>query len=724
MMPQILELSIWRYSFQVLLVLSCPHVFGQQTIDWLIDDGTFVAEVSKTEEYLSLSNGLVSRTIRLSPNAATVAFENLMTKSTIIRGVKPEARIRIDDVDYNIGGLQGQPNYAFLKEDWIDQMTFDSSAFRLVSVSTGIPTAHMQWKQVRAHAVSAGSWPPEGVSARLDFRAGASSRLDLSGITVSVHYELYDGIPVLCKWLTIQNDGNHTVEIDDFTSEILATVEYGSSVDSRSTSVPLANIHVETDYAFGSMEADDANQHAVHWLPDTQYHTQVNYLKNNRCLLEVSPTIGPDYVLEPGGKFESFRTIILPYDSYERERQGLARRRMYRKLAPWTTENPLMMHVRYADWESVRLAIDQAAETGFEMIILTFGSGFNIEDESPEYLSKMREYADYAKSKGLEIGGYSLLASRSIDGENDVVMPDGQKPTFNKSPCIGSKWGQEYFDKLYRFYEKTGFALLEHDGSYPGDICISTDHPGHRGYEDSRWNQYAVISDFYKWCRANGIYLNIPDYYYMTGGNKCAMGYRETNWSLPREQQVIHTRHNIFDGTWNKLSTMGWMFVPLTEYHGGGDAATIEPLNEHLDHYQKMMVSNLGAGVQACYRGPRLYDTEETKRMVQNMVSWYKKHREVLEGDLIHLKRADGRTLDYWLMVNPDGKEKGALMVFNPTNGDLKSTIQVPLYYTGLSNEVVIRKDDQTMSQRLDRNFEIGIEVTVAAQGYSVYFFE
>ncbi len=113
MMPQILDLSIWRYSFQVLLVLSCPHVLGQQTIDWLIDDGTFVAEVSKTEEYLSLSNGLVSRTIRLSPNAATVAFENLMTKSTIIRGVKPEARIRIDDVDYNIGGLQGQPNYAF-----------------------------------------------------------------------------------------------------------------------------------------------------------------------------------------------------------------------------------------------------------------------------------------------------------------------------------------------------------------------------------------------------------------------------------------------------------------------------------------------------------------------------------------------------------------------------------------------------------------------------------
>ena len=144
------------------------------------------------------------------------------------------------------------------------------------------------------------------------------------------------------------------------------------------------------------------------------------------------------------------------------------------------------------------------------------------------------------------------------------------------------------------------------------------------------------------------------------------MGYREVNWSLPRAQQVLHTRQNIYDGAWTKLPSMGWMFVPLTEYHGGGAAATIEPLNEHLDHYEKMMMSNLGGGVQACYRGPRLYDTEETKAMVKASVDWFKKHRDVLEGDIIHLRRADGRDIDYWLNVNPGGKEKGLLLVFNP----------------------------------------------------------
>ena len=53
------------------------------------------------------------------------------------------------------------------------------------------------------------------------------------------------------------------------------------------------------------------------------------------------------------------------------------------------------------------------------------------------------------------------------------------------------------------------------------------------------------------------IYLNVPDHYFLSGSTKSGMGYREDNWSLPREQQLIHTRQNIFDGTWQKLPSMG-----------------------------------------------------------------------------------------------------------------------------------------------------------------------
>lgn len=708
------------------MLLFTGSLFAQSLQpDWLLDPSPYKAEINLNDSSINLSNGLVRRSFRMvkeGAGLATIALDNLMTGESLLRGVKPEAEVSLNGKNWKVGGLVGQPNYAFLKPEWIVQLTADSEAMQYVGMMQGEPIAPFAWKQVRHHAPNV-QWPPKGKHLRLDFKP--VDEADNPDVRVSVHYELYDGIPVFAKWITVENTGDEAVLVNDFSNEIIAAVEYGSIVDARGYNVPHPNIHAETDFAFSSMDPTDANHHAVHWEPDPDYHSQVSYAKVTPCLLKTGPEIGPHQTLASGESFVSFRTFVMPHDSYNRERQGLAQRRMYRTLAPWTTENPLMMHARFADWERVKIAIDQAAEVGFEMVILTFGSGFNIEDDSPEYLAKMTEYAEYARSKGVEIGGYSLLASRSIDAENDVVMPEGQRPTFNNSPCIGSEWGEAYFKKLYQFYEKTGFMLLEHDGSYPGDICLSTAHPGHTGYEDSRWNQFQVISEFYEWCRSKGIYLNIPDYYYMAGGNKCGMGYREVNWSLPREEQVIHTRQNIYDGTWTKLVTMGWMFVPLTEYHGGGEAATIEPLNEHLGHYEQMMRSNLGAGVQACYRGPRLFDTDETKTMVSSTVGWYKAHREVLEGDLIHLRRADGRDLDYWLLVNPNSEEKGALVVFNPLDQAVKKRITVPLYYTGLTNEAQVQPENgEAVSYSLDRQFQIEIEVEVPANSQISYIIQ
>jgi hypothetical protein len=710
-----LTIFIFLFSFP-------EQSFAQNSTDWLIDATPYSAGIEEHPDSLVITNGLVRRIIKLSPNAATIALDEITTNTSLLRGVKPEAEITINGTQYPVGGLTGQPNYAFLRPEWIPLLQNDSSTWHFTSYEVSKPIAPFEWKRIRHHQQSL-EWPPNGVHLQMNYAPPYQS--ELKKVQIEIHYECYDGLPLIAKWMVVMNAGSTPIIVDAFATEIIAVTEFGSSVESREYNVSAPNLHVETDYAFASMVASDANHHVVHWQPDPDYHSQVNYQKLTPCLLKVSPEIGPSQTLQPGQSLTTYRTFVLIHDRYDRERNGLAIRRMYRKIAPWSTENPLMMHARFADWDRVKLAIDQAANVGFEMVILTFGSGFEIENESPEYLDKMKKYADYAHSKGVEIGGYSLLASRSIGPGENVVLPDGEKPVFGHSPCIESNWGKDYFRKLYQFYEQTGFSLLEHDGSYPGDYCISTSHPGHSGYADSRWNQYRTISDFYKWCRGRGIYLNIPDYYYLTGGNKCGMGYRETNWSLPRAEQVIHTRQNIFDGTWEKLVTMGWMFVPLTEYHGGGEAATIEPLDEHLDHYSLMMMSNLSAGVQACYRGPRLYDTDRTKKMVKNHVAWYKKHREVLEGDLIHLRRADGRDLDYWLMVNPDGNEKGALVVFNPTSKMISKSLQVPLYYTGLSETTSVSTDTAELGTiTLDREYHVKQMVSVPAFGWKVYFYQ
>ena len=171
------------------------------------------------------------------------------------------------------------------------------------------------------------------------------------------------------------------------------------------------------------------------------------------------------------------------------------------------------------------------------------------------------------------------------------------------------------------------------------------------------------------------------------------------------------------------LFALGWGFVPLTRYQGGGPEAVLEPLHEHLRDYEQLMVQYYGAGVQACYRGPRLYDTEATKRLVQRTIAWYKKYRDILNSDIIHLRRADGRDWDGILHVNPALETKGFLLLYNPLETPITRNIRVPLYYTGLKDEAVVFQPELFEERviKLNRNYEIDLWVTIPAEGWVWY---
>ncbi len=57
--------------------------------------------------------------------------------------------------------------------------------------------------------------------------------------------------------------------------------------------------------------------------------------------------------------------------------------------------------------------------------------------------------------------------------------------------------------------------------------------------------------------------------------------------------------------------------------------------------YNRALAQYLGAGVAACYRGYRLYDNNNTKAMVKKWVDFYKKYRDILTSDIIHVRRPD-----------------------------------------------------------------------------------
>jgi hypothetical protein len=694
MIPACLPFSLLLLG--ALLLASIPAQAEEPiATDWLLTPPRLPASVQPGAHpnELVLANGLIRRTFRTAPNFATVNYENLSTGVTVLRGVKPEAVLDLDGQRTEVGGLKGQPDYGYLDPRWLETMTASPKAFQFTGYRIETPEARYACKP-RRHASEA-PWPPRGAALVAEFTPPPALRARYEGLTVAVHYELYDGLPALAKWVLIANDGPHEVEVRSLDSEILAVTEQERH-----------RLHVESNYAFAGMET-------THWGPDLEYTSQVDYELQAPLLLTSRAPLGPGVRLQPGQRFESFRTFELLHDSDDRERQGLARRRMYRLLAPQVTENPILMHVRSADPAAVRLAIDQCAAVGFEMVIMTFGSGFNIESEDPEYLARMKALADYAHSKGIELGGYTLMcASRDVGPENDCISPATGKPgsKFGQSACLASEWADGYFRRVLHFLDATGMDVIETDGPFHGDVCASTQHAHHHGLEDSQWRQWEACVQFYHECRKRGIFIHTPDWYYLNGSNRCGMGYRETNFSLPRWRQITLARQNIFDGTFDKTPSMGWMFVPLVEYHGGGAAATMEPLSEHLTEYQWHLAQNFGSGVMACYRGPRLFDTDATRAVVKKWVDFYRKYRPILDSDLIHLRRPDGRALDAVLHVNPRTRPRALAMLYNPTDHEITTTLKLPLYYTGLQRRARIREQEGALRDyRLDRQYQVGV---------------
>ncbi len=116
--------------------------------DWLISKQNFNAEIYQANgvKDLILSNGLLKRQIRIAPNAATVDFKNLRTNEQFVRSVRPEARITIDGKTYNIGGLYGQKEHAYLLNEWIDKLESKPQDFQYKTFKINPLTPHVNFK--------------------------------------------------------------------------------------------------------------------------------------------------------------------------------------------------------------------------------------------------------------------------------------------------------------------------------------------------------------------------------------------------------------------------------------------------------------------------------------------------------------------------------------------------------------------------------------------------
>jgi hypothetical protein len=270
---------------------------------------------------------------------------------------------------------------------------------------------------------------------------------------------------------------------------------------------------------------------------------------------------------------------------------------------------------------------------------------------------------------------------------------------------------------MWKMFDLTGMGAFKPDGPYHGDPCAATSHAHHKGLEDSQWAQWKWMCKVLAEGQRRNLYLTIPDWYVLNGQTCTGMGYREATDNIDIVLQTVIYRQYIFDATFHKMASMGWVNLNTETLHGG--------MEKNLEKYERMFFTQLSSGAQVWVRGHRLYDGPQSKAMLVKWMTWYRQHREVIQGDIIHLKRPDGRSLDYTLHVNPQGQEKGLLLVFNPLDQAVSQTLDLPLYYTGLTGSAKIREQDgKAKKYPLDGHARTKLKVTIPANGYSWFIVE
>lgn len=673
----------------------------------------------------------------------------IMNETTTATTTTFSVTCRVGDLFNDNNGFRAYLNRTSLKDTLRSIPENDTSTFctyRYLSHRI-IPTIQVDfdWIPGTRHSLDYYDWPPKGLGLAIDLQVLTMDDAILTNDeipSITMHYEMYDGIPVMAKWLsrTIKTDqtssspssssssntNTHTAEdhyqetvlLQDVVVERIASyppygpyIGHGSSSpyewyngqSNRGASPPSLLVAL-TNQAHGTVctwmdnlyaSNDTTNDHETPFdMGASEPLLHCNY--TSQAGPYTSSSNGDDAI---DASFDSFKVLLLVTDSTDPERYSLQRHRAIQTLLPYTTENPIFFHAIVDTNQAFQTAIEQMEQVGFEMLIYSFGSSFQLESHNITYLQQIKSQIDYANGRGIEVGGYDLICMQrghggygdNIPDQWSAVTLDGQ---LAMDACYASGWADELHNYIFQFINETGLSCLELDGPYGGGSCSATNHSHHRGFEDSIYQQTKIQSDLFIKLRNMGMYLNAPQWYFFQGQNRAPMGYDEQQYSLPRWEQLTISRMGMYDDLYRILPTQGWMFVPISEYHAGGDSATFDG---HPLEMEWALAQYLGAGVAGVYRGKQLYnDNMETgnaiKGIMKKWIAFFKNYRETLIQPIIHLQRPTVNSWDGWLHINPFGKrEVGIAMIFNPTNNHLnEESVILPLYYTGLTDQVMI----------------------------------
>lgn len=652
--------------------------------DWLNGEVNIPSTIEKQDDTVTISNGIVERTFDVSRNFMTTGYNNLYTGLDLLEKGSLGADMEIVLNDHYTDGDDGEVRY---------QIGGEESDFAYLGYTTDENTEEIfHWEydpRMSDPTMKDMPWPAKGKALIVNYEAKDTVEERYRGVKLQVRYEIYDGIPVISKYVKVINDGGEKIVVQHLRSEILPV-----QIPKRDA------LYMETSYNGGNPNHDRNNGRlqSVQWTDKGSFGQLISQYSYEPDFGQKTEEFGPAYTLQPGETFTGFRTYELFQSSSYYEWQQLAVKKMYRVLFPQTTDNPTIYHLISSDEKKIKEGIDQAKASGFNMVLLSFGSGVNVEDVSAGNIEKYKRICDYAHEKDILIGSYTMAVARGDQGAHESY-----NGCWGNMRCMTSATAETSLKNALKFYKETGMDCIEIDGTYPSWVCNNKkpEHIGHDGEQDSIAKQWEKsVRDFYKDLRELNVYINSPDWHYMNGASMGVMGYEEAAFAIPREHQLIYGREIAYYGTFGKMPSMGWTLVPFSAYTGGDDSV-FWPYDERINDYDYIIALNMMFGVGGSYRGANgLYQGAPSENVMKTWGAFYNKYDDILNGDVIHIKppvydipegsgsRTSGQTIDIdgFIHASTDTKQKGLGAFFNQTGEKVTQKVKVPLYFTGLTD--------------------------------------
>ena len=605
---------------------------------WIFGGESHRAQIDTSGDEIRLSNGLISRKID-KKGCRTTSFFNHQKDQELIEASYPDFEVSVAGKHLNA-----------------------TDALELTEVHT-VPCLERVPFHRTETMTATGQYPPPGQAVEVTYR------MEQPALLVTVRYELYDNMPVLMKRVSVRNGGNDDVTIDNISVDVLKTEQAGDT------------LFVDSDYDstidFVGLDFSTYSKH---------------YARFRFGTLEVAPTQRMNVKLAPGETLDSITAFELLFATDYYEHRLIEVKEMYRRIAPWCTDNVLFFHLISNSPRTIRKAVDQCAEIGLEMVLQSFGSGVNMESHSESYLSRIRKAYDYGHSRSLRMGAYTLAYVknyRPVRGD-EALNHDGS----HICRCLATEWFEKYKNDILNFIDKTGADAVEIDGPYGMMTCSGGKTHLHDDFTDSQYKQWKTsVHDWYQQIKSRGVYINAPDWHFLNGTNRTGVGYEEIAFSEKRQEQLVTSRIYYYKGTFSKNPSQGWGFLPLNVYHGGGKDAQFFPTAQNAFEFDWAMAQLTASGVWPTIRGKKVYDSETGRDIFKKWVTIFKKYRRVLNGITVHFMppRIDtenpSRTTCIDAIMNqvPDGDVRGFVMFFNQTDSERTEEILMPVYYTGLS---------------------------------------